>query len=146
MNQMNLCIVEGNLVREPEVKNLENIQKTVTVFTIAQHNCYVNAKKEIVDDTNFIDVEVWGTGFAEKIANKMKKGVLARVQGSIKQQTWSDVDGKRHQKHIVQANSVNFGKTEKDDDFDDDLIETIGVEVIDCGGEDKKEAKRRKAN
>ncbi len=90
----NVAIIEGNLGKDPEVKQLEN-GKSLCNFSLA-----VYRNKETTD---WIDCVAFG---AEADALKQaEKGRKVRVDGRLQQRTW-EKDGKKNSKVEILANSV----------------------------------------
>lgn len=87
MNGAKINVV-GNLVKEPEVKNLSNGQKVVN-FSIAA------ATRNKVGDsysTDFYSVAVWGK-LGETVMNRCTKGTTVFVSGDFFTRTYAKKDG-----------------------------------------------------
>lgn len=79
---MNLCVFEGRLVADPEVRKAGDV--TVVNFRLAVDN---EMKK---DDATFLDFEAWAQG-AEIIAKWFKKGSLIIIRdATAKNDSWED--------------------------------------------------------
>lgn len=77
MNSMNQFIVIGRLVKDPELKTLENGSR-VTNITVATEREYLDKEgKPIVDFLNFA---LWDKN-ADKICEMSKGGALIRLEG-----------------------------------------------------------------
>ena len=111
MNQMNQIIVEGNVVRDTQVK--ETVRGTrVCLIPIATNRSYRDLKGNMQKETAFLDVEAWGENFC-KIASKMaRKGRGLRVVGRLKQERWKTQEGKSASKVFIVAEHNDF-KPEK---------------------------------
>ncbi|MBQ9280709.1 MAG: single-stranded DNA-binding protein [Treponema sp.] len=83
MNQLNQIIIEGNLVREPEIRETAR-GSTVAKFTLAVNRYVKNAAGEFEQETYFFDAEAWGK-LAETVEKKGKKGSGCRIVGRLKQ-------------------------------------------------------------
>ncbi len=112
MNQLNTLIVEGNLVKDPESKELTNSK--VCTFDIGINRSYKSQEK-IQQEVTFIQVEAWA-GLGESCAQYLKKGRSVRVIGRIKQNRWEDAEGKNRDRHIVVAEHIDFLQSPKKDD------------------------------
>lgn len=76
---LNQVILVGRIVKDIEVKELENGKK-VTTINIAIPRSYKN--EEGMYDTDFIDCELWDS-VATKTAEYCKKGDIVGVKGRI---------------------------------------------------------------
>ena len=74
--------VIGNLGRDPEMK-FSPSGKAVTSFSIADTRQYKNGSGELVKETTWFRVEVWGNQ-AEACNTYLKKGSLVLVEGRMK--------------------------------------------------------------
>lgn len=83
----------GRLTRDFEVKALNGGNKTTYVSTsaIAIQRDYKN--KEGKYDVDFVDIQVWGEGFATKIAPNIKKGNRVHVTGRLQIDKYTAKDG-----------------------------------------------------
>lgn len=105
MNSLNSVLIEGNLVRDPETKELESGAKLCT-FSLAT-NRYFNQDNEKKSEVSFFDVEVWNKT-AELCLKTLSKGRGVRVVGRLKQDRWVDRDGKNHAKVKLVGETVEF--------------------------------------
>jgi single-strand DNA-binding protein len=105
MNSLNSVLIEGNLVRDPEKKDLDNGSRLCT-FSVAT-NRYFNQNNEKKAETSFFDVEVWNKT-AELCLKTLSKGRGVRVVGRLKQERWADKEGKNHSKVKVIGETVEF--------------------------------------
>lgn len=105
---MNLVVLKGNLVRDPETREVEvSGRKTKVVnFTVAVSRFFKKANGERDKDTVFIPCEAWDTG-AERIGLILKKGDPVLVEGSLKTENW-EKDGQKHSRTKVRV--ANFDK------------------------------------
>ena len=80
---MNIVTLIGRLTRDFEVKTINSGGKTIFVSksAIAIQRDYKN--KEGKYDADFVDIQVWGEGFATKIAPRIKKGNRVHVTGRL---------------------------------------------------------------
>jgi single-strand DNA-binding protein len=105
MNNLNSILIEGNLVRDP------NLSKTprgtqVCTFSLASNRQYRldnQAQKEV----SFFDIEVWSK-LADTCAENLRKGRGVRVVGRLKQDRWSDAEGKNHSRVKIIGEHVEF--------------------------------------
>ena len=106
MNFLNICIIEGNLTKDAEVRSAN--QDNVTSFSIAYNENFVSKERGAVNSVSFFQVEVWGQNFATKIAPMLKKGSSLRVTGKLRQDTWIGQDGVKHEKIFIRASGIDF--------------------------------------
>ncbi|MCK5672817.1 MAG: single-stranded DNA-binding protein [Spirochaetales bacterium] len=132
MNSLNSILMEGNLTRDPELKETTKGTKVCT-FTVAS-NRYYKKDDEQQQEVSFFPVEVWA-GLADSCNQYLKKGRGVRVVGRIKQDRWKDQDDKNHEKFKIVAEHVEFkplftknDKEEihsKEQSSEEDLMEAI---------------------
>lgn len=90
MSGVNLVMVEGNLTRDPEVRQG---QKTAfCAFTLA-HNHEKRNREQQNDEVSFYDVKAFGK-LAERVGC-LRKGDTVVVKGEIKQERWVDPQGNK---------------------------------------------------
>jgi len=91
MSSLNKVMLIGNLGSEPEVKHLDS-GKTVANFSIATSERYKNKSGELVENTDWHNIVIWGKGadIAEKYCSK---GMKVFVEGKQKTRSYQDKDG-----------------------------------------------------
>ena len=101
---MNLFILEGNLVREPETKLVG--QRTVIKFSIAENQRVKDANGNWVDgEPSYYDMNFW-TDKPDYWLKRLGKGTSVVCSGTLKQDRWQDKEtGKTSSK-------INFTVTE----------------------------------
>ena len=102
---INQVILMGNLTRDPELRNIPSGQ-SVCSFTLALNRSYKGQDGGWVEATDFIDVVAWGP-LGERVAQYMRKGRRALVQGRLSQRSWEQ-DGQKRSKVEVVASDVTF--------------------------------------
>lgn len=108
MNQLNQLILEGNIVKDFEITEPREGFK-VGKFTVAVNRNYRNAHGETVVEVNYFDCEVYGE-YTANIQRKYFKGAGLRIVGRLKQDRWSDENGKKHSKVFVVVEHIDFLK------------------------------------
>lgn len=108
MNELNSLIIEGNMVREPEIGQT-NKGTSFCKFTIASNRSYV-LNNEAVEEVSYFDIEAW-TKMAEVCKEYGERGRGVRVVGRLKQDRWIGKDGKTCSKVKVVAEHVEFKPT-----------------------------------
>lgn len=101
---MNRVILVGRLTRDPELRSTPN-GVPVANFTLAVNRTFTNQQGE--READFINCVVWRKS-AENVANFLKKGSLAGVDGRIFTHNYEGEDGKRVYVTEVYADSVQF--------------------------------------
>lgn len=108
---LNRIIVQGRLVRDPELKRT-TVDIPVTTFTLAVERDFRD-KETGQKATDFIDVVAW-RGAAEFVCQHMTKGRMAVVEGRLQIREWADKDGNKRRAPEIQATSVYFGDSKRD--------------------------------
>jgi single-strand DNA-binding protein len=101
---MNRVVLVGRLTKDPELKYTPNGVATAS-FTLAVNRSFTNSSGE--READFINCQVWRKP-AENVANYLKKGSLAGVDGRIQTRNFEGQDGKRVYMTEVVAESVQF--------------------------------------
>ena len=101
---MNLTILVGRLVRDPENK-YTTAGKAVTTFTLAVDRQFTNQQGE--READYIPIITWQK-LAETCANHLSKGRLVAVEGRLQIRTYDAQDGQKRKVAEVVANSVQF--------------------------------------
>ena len=105
MNNLNSILVEGNLVKDPELSYTSK-GTAVCRFTVACNRAY-KQDDQLQKEVSFFDVSTW-TRLAEVCGEYLKKGRGVRVVGRLKQDRWTDTDGKPHSRVLIVAEHVEF--------------------------------------
>jgi single-strand DNA-binding protein len=100
---MNRTILVGRLVKDPEIRYTQG-GKPVTSFTLAVKRTFKNSQGDY--EADFVGCTAWNN--AENVANYLKKGSLAGVDGRIQTRNFEGQDGKRVFVTEVVAESVQF--------------------------------------
>ena len=100
----NSVMLIGRPGAEPEVRNLSNNNK-VARFSLAVDERRMNAPREWVNDTQWFRVVAWGKT-AERVENNVKKGLQIAVEGSLRNNEWTDDKGQRHSNIEVLINDL----------------------------------------
>jgi len=105
MNNLNSILIEGNLVRDPLLRSTPKGTQVCTMSLAS--NRYYKQDTGFEKEVSFFDVETWAK-LAEACYSKGKKGRGVRVVGRLKQNRWSDPEGKSHSKVTIVAEHVEF--------------------------------------
>ena len=101
---MNRVVLVGRLTKDPELRYTPS-GVAVATFTLAVNRTFTNQSGE--READFINCVVWRRP-AENVANFLKKGSLAGVDGRLQSRSYEGQDGKRVYVTEVVAESVQF--------------------------------------
>ena len=104
---INNVTIGGNIVRDPEIREVGEKKTKVTKVTIANNRRYQDKGGKWQEETTFVDAEVWGAQ-AEKIGEYAKKGTPVIVEGNLKLNKWEDKEGTSHSKLFIRAEKVHI--------------------------------------
>ncbi len=105
MNSLNSILIEGNLTADAVLSETPK-GTAVCVFSVAS-NRYYRQDGELQKEVSFVDVETWAK-LAEACAKTLRKGRGVRVVGRLRQDRWTDSDGKHREKIKIVAEHVEF--------------------------------------
>lgn len=105
MNSLNSIMIEGNLTRDPELRTTPK-GTPVCRFAVASNRFY-RYEDELQKEVSFFDVETWARS-AERCGEELAKGRGVRVVGRLKQDRWTDTEGKNHSRIKIVAEHVEF--------------------------------------
>lgn len=106
MNALNQIIIEGNVVRQPEKREVKNGLKICTI-PLAVNRRYKNSAGQYSDEVSFFDITAFGN-LADACEKWCPKGRGIRVVGRLKQDSWTSEDGKHKSKVHVIAEHIEF--------------------------------------
>ena len=95
---MNKIILIGRLGKDAETKEL-NSERSAVSFTVATSESYKNKDGEWIEQTEWHNVQMYGSTNISKFAAVLKKGLLVSVEGKIT--TVKTDDGKYFTKVIA---------------------------------------------
>jgi single-strand DNA-binding protein len=124
MNSLNSILIEGNIVRDPTFKSTPKGTPLCT-FSVAS-NRFIKQDDGVEKEVSFFDVETWAR-LAESCGSLGKKGRGVRVVGRLKQDRWTDGDGKPRTHVKIVAEHVEFRpefKKEEDREKDEKPAES----------------------
>jgi len=108
---MNRVILVGNLTRDPELRTT-NGGTQVADLGLAVNERRRNSNGDLIDDTLFTDITVWGVT-AENCSKFLGKGSSILVEGKLKLDTWTTEQGEKRSKLRVNADRVEFLRTKE---------------------------------
>ena len=100
MNHLNSTILEGNLVKKPDLIKTSNGTK-VASFTIASNYSYKNRDGEVIKGVDFFDIKAFGS--LAVFLSDSDKGRGVRIVGKLQQERWQTQGGKNMSKIFVIA-------------------------------------------
>jgi single-strand DNA-binding protein len=106
MNAVNSIVIEGNVVKKPEVRKTPRGTSVCTV-RVAVNRWFKGQDGSMQEDTSFFDVDAWGA-LAESCVERCDKGRGVRVVGRLRQSRWVDTEGKNKSRVIVVADNLEF--------------------------------------
>lgn len=98
---MNRINVIGNVVKEVNLRFAPNTGSGIANITLAINEGYGEHKT-----TTFVDVTVFGKQ-AVNCAKYLKVGSRIGVSGSLRQNIWTDKEGKKHYDYYILADTFN---------------------------------------
>lgn len=101
---MNRVLLVGRLTKDPDLRYTPN-GVAVATFTLAVNRTFTNQQGE--READFINCVIWRKQ-AENVANFLKKGSLAGVDGRLQTRNYEGQDGKRVYVTEVVAENVQF--------------------------------------
>ena len=139
MNNLNSILVEGNLVRDPELSYTTK-GTAVCKFSVAC-NRFFKQEEEMQKEVSYFDVSTWAR-LAEVCGEYLKKGRGVRVVGRLRQDRWTDPEGKPRSRIEIVAEHVEFKPQFKKQDGDGKEEKAEGEET---GAEERQEEEVEKA-
>lgn len=106
MNPLNSILLEGNVVRDVQAKKTAK-GTSVCKFAIASNRTYKSETGSFEKEVSFFDVEAWGK-LSDICSENCSKGRGVRVVGRLKQDRWTDKEGKKFSHINVIAEHVEF--------------------------------------
>ena len=105
MNNLNSVLIEGNLVRDPELSYTPK-GTPVCKFAVAT-NRFFKQDDEYQREVSYFDITTWSR-LAEVCGEYLTKGRGVRVVGRLKQDRWEDTEGNTRTKIQIIAEHVEF--------------------------------------
>jgi single-strand DNA-binding protein len=106
MNSLNSIILEGNVVRTPEIRETSKGTSVCTVG-VAVNRWYKSLDGGMQKEVSFFDVDTWGN-MAKACSTTCEKGRGIRVVGRLKQNRWQDTEGKNRSQVRIVAEHIEF--------------------------------------
>ncbi len=103
---INKAMIYGNLTRDPEMRALPGGGQ-VASFSIATNRVYKKADGSKAEQVEYHNIVVFGRT-AELVAQYLRKGSPAFIEGRLQTRSWDGEKGKQYRTEIV-AETVQFG-------------------------------------
>jgi len=103
---LNKAIIIGNLTRDPELKSLPS-GTAVTTFSLATNRVWKDKDGNKQEGTDYHNIVIFGRQ-AENVAQYLKKGSSALVEGRLTTRSW-EADGVKKYRTEIIADRVQFG-------------------------------------
>ena len=104
---LNKVFILGNLTRDPELRSIPAGVKVCTLG-VATNRVWKDKSGARQEDTQFHNIVVFGTQ-AENVAQYLRKGNSALVEGRMQTRSWDNQEGKKQYRTEVVAERVQFG-------------------------------------
>jgi single-strand DNA-binding protein len=104
---LNKVFIIGNLTRDPELRSLPSGQ-SVASFGVATNRIWKNQQGEKKEDVQFHNIVVFGKQ-ADIVAQYLKKGSQAMIEGRLQTRSWQAQDGSKRNRTEIVAERVQFG-------------------------------------
>tara|TARA_R110001606_G_scaffold94867_2_gene210154 strand:+ start:129 stop:545 length:417 start_codon:yes stop_codon:yes gene_type:complete len=101
MSDINVAVQSGRLGQDPEFKTVGDTE--VAKFSLATSKKWKNKQGEVMEETNWHQVEVWG-GLC-KVLRRVPKGGRVIINGEIKYESW-EKDGEKKYATKIKAHSL----------------------------------------
>ena len=105
MNNLNSILIEGNVVRDPLVRQTPR-GRTACNFPIASSR-FFREQSGIEKEVSYFDIEALDK-LAEACYDRGRKGHGVRVVGRLRQDRWTGADGKSRGRIVIVAEHVEF--------------------------------------
>ena len=105
---MNVAMIIGRLVADPELRYIPSTGKAVATFSMAVDRPYAK------DQTDFFNIVVWGKT-AENCSNFIGKGRLVAIRGMIQNRSYEGNNGAKKYITEIVADEVQFLDKKKED-------------------------------
>ena len=100
----NSVMLIGRPGADPEMRNLNSNGKMAR-FRLAVNERRKNANREWVNDTQWFNMVAWGN-LAERVENNVRKGMQMAIEGTLRNNEWTDDKGQRHSSTEVWINDM----------------------------------------
>lgn len=107
MASFNRVILAGNLTRDPELRFTPK-GTAIAKIGLAVNRVWKTDTGETKEEVTFVDIDIFGKT-AENVANYLRKGSPALIEGRLKLDTWEDKQTNQKRSRLtVVAETVQF--------------------------------------
>lgn len=103
---LNKVMIIGNLGRDPELRYTPNGTPVVS-FNVAVGRQWTTSAGERKEATEWFNVVAWRE-LAEICSQKLSKGRLVYIEGSLQTRTWEDAEGQRNYRMELVADQMTI--------------------------------------
>lgn len=114
---INRVVLVGRLTKNPDLRYTPS-GIAVATFTLAVNRVFSNQQGD--READFINCVIWRKP-AENVANFLKKGSLAGVEGRIQTRSYDGTDGKKVYVTEVIADSIQFLEPRQNNQVNNDI-------------------------
>jgi single-strand DNA-binding protein len=136
---VNKIFITGNLTTDPDLRYMPD-GRAVCTFQIASSRRYKSKDTgEWVDaPTTFVRVVSWGVG-AERLGERLRKGMAVFVEGRLQSRSWETPEGEK--RNIIEINALQVQNLTK---IREEVEETKEEEFVveESGEEEPKESEK----
>lgn len=93
MSSVNLAIIQGNLGRDPDIRNTQSGGKIANMSIATSERWTDKRSGEKVEKTEWVRVVVFNDALVNLIERYVKKGSTIYVEGKLQTRKWSGNDG-----------------------------------------------------
>ena len=104
---LNKALIIGNLTRDPELRSLPS-GISVANFSVATNRVWKDKEGNKQESSEFHNIVTFGRQ-AELVAQYLKKGSSALIDGRLQTRSWDGEDGKKRYRTEIVADRVQFG-------------------------------------
>ncbi|MDH5717435.1 MAG: single-stranded DNA-binding protein [Spirochaetia bacterium] len=105
-NDLNRVVLVGRLTRDPELRSAST-GNYFCRLTLASNRAYYKKEGDLKEEVGFFDCVAWGK-LAEIISKYTQKGKRIAVDGSLRQNTWENSEGKKQSRVEVLIENFQF--------------------------------------
>ena len=109
---LNRVILYGRLTKDPDFRQTQS-GTAVCRFTVACDRPFAN-KQTGEREADFIECQAW-RNTAEFVSRWFTKGSSITVEGSLRNNNYTDNNGTKHYGYVVMADNVGFGGDKRQD-------------------------------
>lgn len=106
----------GRVGKDPEIRHTE--KSTLATFTFATSEKYKNAKGELIEDTTWHNIVIWGK-LAEVAEKYFKRGSFLHLEGKINNRSYETKEGEKRYISEIIVNNFDFLGGEKKEQSND---------------------------